>query len=116
MRLTDANRLKFTPDGSKVIILDGGTGTLIVLDAKTRKEIKRLKVADRDTGDGWNKSVQSCGCFTLGLQEHRLVQYDEGVRYARTHRMAATQDVAHVALQCFELRTALRLNMECVKI
>ena len=51
LKLSDANRLKFTPDG-RVLILDGGTGTLVVLDAASRKEIKRLSVAGGDTGDG----------------------------------------------------------------
>ena len=51
LKLSDANRLKFTPDG-KVLIVDGGTGTLVILDWKSRKEIKRLQVAPGDTGDG----------------------------------------------------------------
>lgn len=34
-----ANRLKFTPDGKQVLIT---AGTLVVLDAATRKEVKRL--------------------------------------------------------------------------
>jgi YVTN family beta-propeller protein len=50
--MTDANRLKFTPDGRRVLILDGGTGTVVVVDVATRKEIKRIKVAAGDTGDG----------------------------------------------------------------
>jgi DNA-binding beta-propeller fold protein YncE len=75
LRLTDANRLKFTPDGSKVIILDGGTGTLIVLDAKTRKEIKRLKVADRDTGDGGVFVMPDGSRAYLGLRDdHSVVE------------------------------------------
>jgi YVTN family beta-propeller protein len=77
LRLTDANRLKFTPDGSKVIILDGGTGTLIVLDAKTRKEIKRLKVADRDTGDGGVFVMPDGSRAYLGLRDdHSVVEID----------------------------------------
>jgi len=51
LKLSDANRLKFTPDG-KVLIVDGGTGTLVILDGKSRKEIKRLQVATGDSGDG----------------------------------------------------------------
>jgi YVTN family beta-propeller protein len=35
-----ANRLKFTPDGSKVLVTPGSA--LVILDAATRKEIKRL--------------------------------------------------------------------------
>jgi YVTN family beta-propeller protein len=39
-----ANRLKFTPDGRMVLISDLGTGDLVFLDAKARKEIKRISV------------------------------------------------------------------------
>jgi len=39
-----ANRLKFTPDGKMVLISDLGSGDLIFLDAKARKEIKRISV------------------------------------------------------------------------
>jgi len=39
-----ANRLKFTPDGRTVLITDLGTGDLVFLDAKARKEIKRISV------------------------------------------------------------------------
>jgi len=77
LRLVDANRLKFTPDGSKVLILDGGTGTLTVLDAKTRKEIKQLKVADRDTGDGGVFVMPDGSRAYLGLRDdHSVVAID----------------------------------------
>jgi YVTN family beta-propeller protein len=39
-----SNRLKFTPDGRLVLVSDLDSGELIVLDAHSRKEIKRLKV------------------------------------------------------------------------
>lgn len=39
-----ANRVKFTPDGTMVLISDLGTGDLIFLDAKARKEVKRISV------------------------------------------------------------------------
>jgi YVTN family beta-propeller protein len=75
LRLTDANRLKFTPDGSKVLILDGGTGTLVVLDAKSHKEIKQLKVADRDTGDGGMYVMPDGSRAYLGLRDdHSVVE------------------------------------------
>jgi DNA-binding beta-propeller fold protein YncE len=35
-----ANRLKFTPDGTKALVTAGSA--LVVLDAATRKEVKRL--------------------------------------------------------------------------
>jgi YVTN family beta-propeller protein len=39
-----SNRLKFTPDGKRVLISDFATGNLLVIDAASRKEIKRIKV------------------------------------------------------------------------
>ena len=39
-----SNRLKFTPDGRRVLISDLTTGDLIVVDAAIRKEIKRLNL------------------------------------------------------------------------
>ena len=39
-----SNRLKFTPDGKRVLISDLTTGNLLVIDALSRKEIKRIKV------------------------------------------------------------------------
>jgi DNA-binding beta-propeller fold protein YncE len=70
--LTDANRLKITPDG-KVLILDGGTGTLIVIDAVSRKEIKRLKVAEGDHGDGGIFVTADGARAYLGLRDDHSV-------------------------------------------
>ena len=39
-----ANRLKFTPDGTKVFVSSLRDGNLTILDASTRKEVKRIKV------------------------------------------------------------------------
>ena len=75
LRLNDANRLKFTPDGSKVLILDGGTGTLVVIDAKSHKPMKQLKVADRDTGDGGMYVMPDGSRAYLGLRDdHSVVE------------------------------------------
>jgi len=52
LKLVDANRLKFTPDGKRALILDGGDGTIHVLDVASRKEIKVIKAAPGDSGDG----------------------------------------------------------------
>lgn len=76
LKLTDANRLKFTPDG-RVLILDGGTGTLVVLDAASRKEIKRLSVAGGDTGDGGVFVSPDGSRAYLGLRDdHSVVVVD----------------------------------------
>jgi YVTN family beta-propeller protein len=39
-----ANRVKFTPDGKRVLISDLGTGELIVVDAAARQELKRISL------------------------------------------------------------------------
>ena len=51
LEMQDANRLKFTRDG-RVLILDGEAATLVVLDAASRSVIKRISMAQMDTGDG----------------------------------------------------------------
>lgn len=51
-----ANRLKFTPDGKKVLISGLGAGreagaiSLVVLDASTRKEVKQLSLGGGSAG------------------------------------------------------------------
>ncbi len=44
------NRLKFTPDGTRVLVTDLGTGDLAVLDAHTRGEIKRISLGKGAAG------------------------------------------------------------------
>jgi YVTN family beta-propeller protein len=45
-----ANRLKFTPDGKYAFISDLGGTDVIVMDAATRKEIKRVNVGGGAAG------------------------------------------------------------------
>jgi DNA-binding beta-propeller fold protein YncE len=45
-----ANRLKFTPDGKQVFISSLGTGDLVVYDAISQKEVKRLKIGHGAAG------------------------------------------------------------------
>lgn len=76
LKLTDANRLKFTPDG-RVLIMDGGAGTLVVLDAASRKEITRIKVAPGDSGDGGIFVMPDGSRAYLGLRDdHSVVVID----------------------------------------
>ena len=76
LKLTDANRLKFAPDG-KVLILDGGAGTLVVLDGASRREVKRLKVAPGDSGDGGIFVMPDGSRAYLGLRDdHSVVVVD----------------------------------------
>ena len=45
-----ANRLKFTPDGKLVFISSLGTGDLVIYDAVSQKEVKRLKTGHGAAG------------------------------------------------------------------
>jgi len=49
-KVLGANRLKFTPDGKMVFIASLRTGELTIYDAKSRKELKRLKVGQGAAG------------------------------------------------------------------
>jgi YVTN family beta-propeller protein len=53
--LKGANRLKFTPDGQRVLISalgarEPGESSLLILDARTRKEVKQLKLGGGAAG------------------------------------------------------------------
>ena len=50
MRFRSANRLKFTPDGKYALISDLGGTEVIVMDAATRQEIKRIDVGGGAAG------------------------------------------------------------------
>ena len=45
LHLQDPSRLAFTPDGTRVLVSDGGGNSLVVLDAVARSEITRLELA-----------------------------------------------------------------------
>ena len=45
-----ANRLKFTPNGKLVLISSLGDGDLVIYDAVSRKEFKRVKVGHGAAG------------------------------------------------------------------
>lgn len=60
-----ANRLKFTPDGKLVLISSLGDGDLVIYDAASRKELKRVKIGHGAAGilvdqDG-NRAFIACG-------------------------------------------------------
>jgi DNA-binding beta-propeller fold protein YncE len=65
--------LKITPDGKLALILDGGVGTLVVVDVPTRKEIKRIKLAPGDTGDGGIMVMRDGSRAYLGLRDAHSV-------------------------------------------
>ena len=45
-----ANRVRFTPDGRRVLISDLGTGEVLVLDAASRRELKRINLGHGAAG------------------------------------------------------------------
>ena len=45
-----SNRLKFTPDGKRVLISDFNTGEVAVVDASAKKVVKRIKIASSVAG------------------------------------------------------------------
>jgi DNA-binding beta-propeller fold protein YncE len=72
LQLKGGNRLKFTPDGRLVLISDPDGGELVVVDAATRKERKRLKLAP----DAILMSADSSRAY-LGLrQDHSVAVID----------------------------------------
>jgi len=50
LRTQRSNRLKFTGDGKRVLVSDLDAGELVVLDAQSRKQIKRLKLGRAPSG------------------------------------------------------------------
>jgi len=49
-KVLGANRLKFTPNGELVFISSLGSGDLVIYDASSRKEVKRLKIGHGAAG------------------------------------------------------------------
>ncbi len=49
-KVPSANRLKFTPDGKLVFITCLGSGDLVIYDAASRKELKRVKIGHGAAG------------------------------------------------------------------
>src|SRR5262249_44915490 len=46
-----ANRLKFTPDDKRVLVLDRETAELVIVDSRTRTAAKRIKLSGDAPGD-----------------------------------------------------------------
>ncbi|MBS1605431.1 MAG: YncE family protein [Bacteroidetes bacterium] len=49
-KIPGANRLKFTPDGKQVFISSLSSGDLLIYDAASRKEVRRLKIGHGAAG------------------------------------------------------------------
>jgi DNA-binding beta-propeller fold protein YncE len=76
LKMKDANRLKFTPDG-RVLDIDGAAASLIVLDAASRREIKRVTLGPERTGDGAILVAPDGQRAKLGLRaKDRVAEFD----------------------------------------
>lgn len=67
-----SNRLKFTPDGKLVLITDPGGNSLVIVDAASRKELKRVNVGRQPEGivippDGSRAYVALAGEKTIAV-------------------------------------------------
>ncbi len=74
-----SNRLKFTPDGKLVLISDPGGNELLILDAASRKEIKRLSVGHQPEGivippDGVRAYVALAGDKTVAVLDLKTLE------------------------------------------
>jgi YVTN family beta-propeller protein len=74
-----SNRLKFTPDGKLVLISDLEAGELLILDAQTHKEIKRLKLGANVEGilvepDGLRAYVAVTGANNIAVIDLKTLE------------------------------------------
>ena len=72
LKTSRSNRLKFTLDGKLVLITDLNTGELLVIDAATRKETKRIALGKMVEGilmspDGSKAYVAENGDNTVAI-------------------------------------------------
>jgi len=69
-----SNRLKFTPDGARVLISDLDGNEVVVLDAATRKEIKRVKMGR--TPEGILMAKDGSRAYVAEAGENRIAMID----------------------------------------
>ena len=79
VRVNRSNRLKFTPDGKMVLISDLGSNALVVLDAASRKEIKRLNLGRQPEGilvpsDGSRAYIALAGEKTVAVLDLKTLE------------------------------------------
>jgi YVTN family beta-propeller protein len=87
LRTNHSNRLKFTPDGKLVLISDPGNNTLVIVDAATRKEVKR---------------------FTVGRQPEGIVIPSDGARAYVA--LAGEKTIAVIDLKTFEVTARISVG------
>lgn len=94
-KVTGANRLKFTPDGKRVLVTSLRTGDLFVFDAATHKEIKRLNTGRGAAGilveDDGSRAFIGCtaddyvaviNLKTLTVSGHIAIKGADGLTWA----------------------------------
>lgn len=79
VRTNRSNRLKFTPDGKLVLISDLGSNGLLILDAASRKELKRLNLGRQPEGilippEGGHAYVAVAGEKAVGVLDLKTLQ------------------------------------------
>ncbi len=79
LRANRSNRLKFTPDGKLVLISDLGSNGLLMVDAASRKEVRRLKLGRQPEGilippDGSRAYVALAGDKTVVVLDLKTLE------------------------------------------
>jgi YVTN family beta-propeller protein len=79
VRTNRSNRLKFTLDGKLVLISDLGSNALLILDAASRKEVKRINLGKQPEGiliapDGAHAYVAVAGEKTVAVLDLKTIE------------------------------------------
>jgi len=79
LRANRSNRLKFTPDGKLVLISDLVSNGLLIVDAASRKEVRRLKLGRQPEGilispDGSRAYVALAGDKTVVVLDLKTLE------------------------------------------
>jgi YVTN family beta-propeller protein len=79
VRTNRSNRLKFTLDGKLVLISDLGSNALLILDAASRKEVKRINLGKQPEGiliapDGAHAYVAVAGEKTVAVLNLKTIE------------------------------------------
>jgi YVTN family beta-propeller protein len=95
-------RIKFTRDGRRVLISDGDAGTVLVLDAVTRKEIKRFDVGVNPHG------------IAIAPDGSRAYVTVEGASEALT--VKSSTDIVVIDLKTLELKGRIPCGLVCESV
>ena len=79
-----SNRLKFTPDGTKVLISDINNNAVVVMDAKTRVVLQRIPAGQTPLGilmdpDGTRAFVAFSVDNTIGILDLKTMTFGEKI-------------------------------------